>query len=180
MPRVTKRSKAKKSSANRPSPKSPSRAVPAGKTRRGKTAAATRAPSRRTAAKKATGKTAARSKVEPAALRLSGAAGKQEQRPPMKVAKAAKKTGAARKPVTVRRQESPRKKEPLSAEARKNLAGEHLRALLEEKKRRAAQTPPWQTIVHHDHAPRPPDALPYGAPPPAATDRAPDDSDEDN
>jgi hypothetical protein len=39
----------------------------------------------------------------------------------------------------------------LSPEERKRLAGEHLKALLEEKKRRLAQTPPWKRIDHHDH-----------------------------
>jgi hypothetical protein len=52
----------------------------------------------------------------------------------------------------------------MSAEARKKLAGEHLRALLEEKKRRVAQIPAWQTITHHDHESRLPDALPHGSP----------------
>jgi hypothetical protein len=46
------------------------------------------------------------------------------------------------------------KKKALSPEARKKLAGEHLRALLEQKKRRMTQMPAWQTIEHHDHAPR--------------------------
>ena len=180
MPRITKRSKAKKTSANpnRLARKSPPRATTAAKSRRVTTAAATRAPSVRTAAKKAAGKAAVR-RVEPATRRSSGAAGKLEQRPPMKVAKAAEKTGATRKPVAVKRPENPRKKEPVGADARKQLAGEHLRALLEEKKRRAAHTPPWQTIVHHDHAARLPDGLPHAAPSPAA-ERVPGDRDEDD
>jgi len=180
MPRITKRPKAKKTSANpnRPARKSPPRATTAAKSRRVTTAAATRAPSGRTAAKKATGKAARR--VEPAARHSSGAAGKLEQRPPMKAAKAAEKTGATRKPVAVKRPESPRKKEPVGADARKQLAGEHLRALLEEKKRRAAQTPLWQTIVHHDHAARLPDGLPHAAPSPATAERVTGDRDEDD
>ncbi len=39
----------------------------------------------------------------------------------------------------------------LSAQAKKKLAVKHLWELVEEKKRRAAQPPPWQTIAHHDH-----------------------------
>jgi hypothetical protein len=50
----------------------------------------------------------------------------------------------------------------LSPAAQKKLAGEHLRALLEQKKRRATQTPAWQTIEHHDHAPRDADHQPHG------------------
>jgi hypothetical protein len=43
----------------------------------------------------------------------------------------------------------------LSPEERKQAAAERLKMLLEEKKRRAAQTPSWQKIEHHDHpAPR--------------------------
>lgn len=39
----------------------------------------------------------------------------------------------------------------MSAQAKKNLVARHLRKLLEEKKRRAAQPPAWQQIAHHDH-----------------------------
>jgi len=51
---------------------------------------------------------------------------------------------------------------PLSPAARKKLAGEHLRALLEQKKHRATQPPAWQKIEHHDHASREPDHQPHG------------------
>jgi hypothetical protein len=44
-----------------------------------------------------------------------------------------------------------KKKRPASAQANKNLAAKHLRALLEEKKSHDAQPPAWQAIVHHDH-----------------------------
>jgi hypothetical protein len=39
----------------------------------------------------------------------------------------------------------------MSAEAKKKLVATHLRELLEEKQRRAAQPPAWQQIAHHDH-----------------------------
>jgi hypothetical protein len=51
----------------------------------------------------------------------------------------------------------------LSPAAQKKLAGEHLRALLEQKKRRATQTPAWQKIEHHDNTPRDADHQPHGA-----------------
>jgi len=65
----------------------------------------------------------------------------------------------------------------MSPQARKNLVAKHLREMLEEKNRRAAQTPAWQQIVHHDHPapvnpPRIPDAqetTPSTEPSPAAT-----------
>jgi hypothetical protein len=39
----------------------------------------------------------------------------------------------------------------LTAQQKKDLAAKHLWELVEEKKRRATQPPPWQTIAHHDH-----------------------------
>jgi len=56
----------------------------------------------------------------------------------------------------------PKKRENLSPEARKKLAAQHLWELVEQKKRLAAQTPPWQQIEHHDHPAPPvvPDPLP--------------------
>jgi hypothetical protein len=59
-------------------------------------------------------------------------------------------------------QATPAPAKPLSHAARKKLAGEHLRALLEQKKRLATQTPAWQKIEHHDHEPREPDHQPHG------------------
>ena len=47
------------------------------------------------------------------------------------------------------------KPQNLSPEEKKQIAGEHLKALLEQKKRRLKQTPAWKMIEHHDHpAPR--------------------------
>jgi hypothetical protein len=52
----------------------------------------------------------------------------------------------------------------MSPQARKDLVAKHLRELLEEKNRRASQTPPWQQIVHHDHpAPIPAPQIPGAA-----------------
>ena len=51
---------------------------------------------------------------------------------------------------------------PTSPAAQKKLVGEHLRALLEQKKLRATRTPAWQKIEHHDHAPREADHQPHG------------------
>ena len=60
------------------------------------------------------------------------------------------KSGAA-KPLRTKKA-----KRRLSPQAKKNLATKHLWALVEKKKRHTAQTPAWQTIVHHDHpAPAP-------------------------
>jgi hypothetical protein len=50
----------------------------------------------------------------------------------------------------------------LSPEERKRLAGERMRALLDAKKRKAASTPAWKKIEHHDHAPRATDHQPHG------------------
>jgi hypothetical protein len=121
--------------------------------------------------------------VAPASKRSSKPAkpAAQKTKRPDKAAKVAKTTRAAREaPAVAQRQGTPRQQNPLSAEARKKLAGEHLRALLDEKKRRAAQTPTWQTITHHDHAARLPDALPHGVPSGAPIDRVAGDRDEDN
>jgi hypothetical protein len=59
----------------------------------------------------------------------------------------------------------------LSAEEKKKLAADHLRELLEAKKKRATQTPAWKQISHHDHpAPRSgPSGSGGGADAPAAT-----------
>ena len=65
----------------------------------------------------------------------------------------------------------------MTPQAKKNLVAKHLRQMLDEKNRRAAQTPAWQQIVHHDHpaplsAPRVPDAAePPGERGPLAADR---------
>lgn len=85
----------------------------------------------------------ARGKTAGAARRATGQPAKS------KVARQAK---PVRKPA----------KKALSPEARKQLAGERLRQLLEEKRRLAAQTPAWQRIEHHDHAPRPAAHQPHG------------------
>jgi len=66
----------------------------------------------------------------------------------------------------------------MSPQAKKNLVAKHLREMLDEKNRRAAQTPAWQQIVHHDHpaplnTPRVPEAVeavPADEPAPAGTD----------
>ena len=72
----------------------------------------------------------------------------------------------------------------MSPQARKKLVAKHLREMLEEKNRRAAQTPAWQQIVHHDHpapmsAPRGPDAM-EGAPPGEPGAVATDDRNRDS
>jgi len=65
----------------------------------------------------------------------------------------------------------------MSPQARKNLVAKHLREMLDEKNRRAAQTPAWQQIVHHDHpaplnAPRVPAGV-EAEPPPAGVEAEP-------
>jgi hypothetical protein len=93
---------------------------------------------------------------------------------------AAKKSKlGARKTARSRSKPVPAKKthRRMSPQARKNLVAKHLREMLEEKNRRAAQTPAWQQIVHHDHPaplipPRIPDAeatTPSTEPSPVAT-----------
>jgi hypothetical protein len=63
------------------------------------------------------------------------------------------KLGARTKTARSRSKPVPAKKthRRMSPQARKNLVAKHLREMLEEKNRRAAQTPAWQQIVHHDH-----------------------------
>jgi len=89
------------------------------------------------------------------------------------------KLAAQTKLARSRRKPVPTKKahRRMSPQARKNLVAKHLREMLEEKNRRAAQTPAWQQIVHHDHPaplnpPRIPEvqeAAPSTGPSPVAT-----------
>ena len=92
-----------------------------------KTASPAQKSARRTTAAKVHGKTAPRKRAV-AARKAS-----------------AKKTAAKRKP------------QALSPRAQKKRAMQHFRTLLEEKQLRAAQTPAWRELEHHDHpAPSPP------------------------
>jgi len=91
------------------------------------------------------------------------------------------KLGAGTKTARSRSKPVPAKKthRRMSPQARKNLVAKHLREMLEEKNRRAAQTPAWQQIAHRDHpAPTSPPQIPEAgeaAPPgergPLAADR---------
>ena len=91
------------------------------------------------------------------------------------------KLGAGTKTARSRSKPVPAKKthRRMSPQARKNLVAKHLREMLEEKNRRAAQTPAWQQIAHRDHpAPTSPPQVPEAgeaAPPgergPLAADR---------
>lgn len=78
--------------------------------------------------------------------KASPSTGKKSAAPSTRTPQAAKKRAA--KPV-VRVKKA---KRVLSPAAKKNLATKHLWALVEEKKRLAAQPPPWQNIGHHDHS----------------------------
>jgi len=76
---------------------------------------------------------------------------------------APRKPAALLKPAASQNQAArPEPAATLSPAAQKKLAGEHLRSLLEQKKRRATQTPAWQLIEHHDNAPREPAHQPHG------------------
>ncbi len=167
MPRIAKSSKVKSRSAKRAPRQAALRAAAGKKVRRGTAAAVQRAPAKRALAKKAARKSAAR-KPATALRRIARAT---QKAPP----KAAPKKRVASNTAT-----APRQKQNLSADVRKKQAGEHLRTLLEDKKRQAAQTPVWQTIVHHDHAPRVPDAMPHGASSGSIPDHVPSDADDDN
>src|SRR5678816_4902903 len=71
--------------------------------------------------------------------------------------------GAGTKTARSRSKPVPAKKahRRMSPQARKNLVAKHLREMLEEKNRRAAQTPAWQQIAHRDHpAPMSPPQIP--------------------
>jgi hypothetical protein len=156
--------------------------------RSGKKTTARRKPAKKAAAKKAsaknaattarrsaTGKTAQR---KAAAKRPQAAKAKTGARASTRAAgntSAAKKSklGARTKSARSRSKPVPAKKthRRMSPQARKNLVAKHLREMLEEKNRRAAQTPAWQQIVHHDHPapvnpPRAADALEAAEPGP--------------
>ena len=162
--------------AKRSGKKTTARTKPAKKAGAKKTAAtarrnaAAKAPPRRAAAKRrpqaAKPKTGARASARSAGN--TSAAKKSKLGPRTKTARSMRKPVPAKK--THRR---------MSPQARKNLVAKHLREMLEEKNRRAAQTPAWQQIVHHDHPapmspPHVPDAgevAPSGERGPVATDR---------
>jgi len=172
MPRIAKRSKAKSSKAKPASRKTAPRAAATKKVKRGIAAAARRAPAKRAAAKKTARKAAARRPATSPA-RVAKTVTQKKTRGPIKA------TAGKHLPGKVAAA-PPGDKKPLSAEAQKKLAGEHLRTLLEEKKRRSTQAPAWQAIAHHDHAPRLPDAMPHGALSGSTLDHVPGDQDDDN
>jgi len=132
--------------------------------------AATKAPQRRAAAKRRP--QAAKAKTGTRASTRSAA-----NTSPAKKSK----LGAGTKTARSRSKPVPAKKthRRMSPQARKNLVAKHLREMLEEKNRRAAQTPAWQQIAHRDHpAPTSPPQVPEAgeaAPPgergPLAADR---------
>jgi len=149
---------------------------------------------RKTAKKAVAKKTATAPRRSPAKAKPRAAAPKQRRQAAKKKTAARASTGSAsntsaakksklaagtktrsrRKPVAAKK--APRR---MSPQARKNLVAKGLRELLEEKNRRAAQTPPWQLIVHHDRPapmspPQVPDAgeaPPLGESGPGATGR---------
>jgi hypothetical protein len=81
---------------------------------------------------------------------------------PQKPAASKKPTASQSSTASQIQTASPGREAALSPAAQKKLAGEHLRALLEQKKHRATRTPAWQKIGHHDHASREPDHQPHG------------------
>jgi len=89
-----------------------------------------------------------------------------------------RRPAAPQKATASQNQATPAPAKPLSHAAQKKLAGEHLRALLEQKKHRATQTPAWQKIEHHDHEPREAGHQPHGGVAAAdGSDTAPDPDD---
>lgn len=97
------------------------------------------------------GKTGARTSARSAGS--ASTAKKSTLKARTKTARPGRKPAPAKKP-------QPR----MSPQARKELVAKHLRELLEEKNRRAAQTPAWQQIAHHDHpAPTPAPQVPGAA-----------------
>ena len=84
-----------------------------------------------------------------------------------------KSATSARKPQTVKTRtakpvRAKKVQRRLSPAAKKNLATKHLWALVEKKKRRDAQPPPWQNIGHHDHSATAPDSTKIDTTPPDA------------
>lgn len=110
----------------------------------------------RTAPRKAAAKRPQAAKAKTGTRASTGSAGNTSAAKKSKLGAAHKTARSRSKPVpakTTRRRMSP--------QARKNLVAKHLREMLEEKNRRAAQTPAWQQIVHHDHpAPLNPPRIP--------------------
>jgi len=168
--------------------------------RPGKKMAARRKPAKKAGVKKATPKKAGAKKTATAARRgISSKTAQRKAAPkrrPQAAAKAKTGTRAATRPADntsapkksklgalkaarSRSKPVPAKKthRRMSPQARKNLVAKHLREMLEEKNRRAAQTPAWQQIVHHDHPapvnppriPDTPEAAPSTGPSPDAT-----------
>jgi hypothetical protein len=89
----------------------------------------------------------------------SGSSGSVSAAKKRKLAAPAKTAHTTRKPAPAKKTHR-----RMSAQEKKNLVAKHLRELLEEKKRRAAQTPAWQQIVHHDRpAPLPAPQVPEAA-----------------
>jgi len=136
----------------------------------------------KTARRGAAGKTAQQRKAAPkrrpatkaaAGARASQSAGSTKAAKKSKLAAGTKTAASRRKPVP-----ATKTRRRMSPQAKKNLVAKHLREMLDEKNRRAAQTPAWQQIVHHDHpapvnTPRVPDAVetvPAEEPGPVATD----------
>jgi len=164
---TARRSPAKKASAKKSGAKKAGAKKVATAARRG---AIVKAPQRKAAAKRRP--QAAKAKTGTRASTRSGA-----NTSPAKKSK----LGAGTKTARSRSKPVPAKKthRRMSPQARKNLVAKHLREMLEEKNRRAAQTPAWQQIAHRDHpAPTSPPQIPEAgeaAPPgergPLAADR---------
>jgi len=102
-------------------------------------------------AAKGSGKAAASSgsgkRGQAPARKTTAASGRKPAASAKRAAATVTRGSAAKKPAT----SAARPKPPLSAQARKELAGAHMRELLDAKNRRAAQTPAWQRIPHQDH-----------------------------
>jgi hypothetical protein len=151
---------------------------------RGKTATKAGAKKTVTAARRGAAGKAPQRRAAPKRRRQATktAAGARASTRPAANTSAAKKSKLATGTKTARskRKPVPAKKahRRMSPQAKKNLVAKHLREMLDEKNRRAAQTPAWQQIVHHDHPapvnpPRVPDvegAAPSVEPGPVATD----------
>lgn len=103
-------------------------------------------PAKKSAASKTTGKrVTAAVKTTTKTKRVLPKPGKAAARGASKKSQQASTRATKKAPVKL----APRR---LSPEAKTNLAARHLWELVEEKKRRAAQPPAWQSIGHHDHA----------------------------
>jgi hypothetical protein len=176
MASMAKGSKAKTKKVSRTSHSAAPRAA-AGKPKRNSTSAAKRATGNRVAAKKTVRKMQDGKSARAVKSGAKSTQSRQRQTAPGKPIGVTARTAGVNKSV-VGKSAAVAKPQPLSAEVRKKLAGEHLRELLEQKKLRAARTPAWQTIEHHDSALRPPEPMPHGAPSGSNLDRGLDEQDD--